>query len=75
MEKNIQTFTTLKIIIDRQRGYLGLVNTILLLSIVGFKWWFIFIIPFWILWAFLDWKYVFPAEKAINFQQILDKLK
>jgi len=75
MEKNFRIVATLKMAFDRQRGYLGIINTVLLLKIVGFEWWYLALIPIWVAWTIIDWCLIFPAERKIRFKEILESKK
>jgi hypothetical protein len=55
-----------KVLIDRQRNYVAILNFIMLLYLfidkIGFHWWFLLAIPLLIVWSFIDMKYILPRE-------------
>ena len=58
-----------KAILDRQRNYLSFANFLMLLFLfmqkIEIKWYYLFIIPLWFVWIFIDVKLIWPKE--INF--------
>jgi len=74
-----------KAIIDRQRGYMGMVNFIMIAYLffdrTGFEWWYIFALPIWIVFVWLDVKYIMPKEYKFvwdnnpAFQQLKEDMK
>jgi len=60
----------IKFIIERQRGYSGWINSVilfyLLINKTGLQWWYFLIIPFWLFWAWVDDRYIYPAERTYS---------
>ena len=56
----------IKAIVDRQRNYFGLFNFIMIAYLffdkVGWQWYYLLIIPFWFLWAYIDVTFIMPRE-------------
>lgn len=56
----------IKAIADRELTYLGRFNFIMIAYLfikdTGFKWWYLLIIPVWIIWIYIDLKYIMPGE-------------
>jgi hypothetical protein len=56
----------IKVIIDRQKQYIQLINFVMIgylfLETVGFHWWYLLILPLWVLVGWIDLKYVVPKE-------------
>jgi hypothetical protein len=56
----------LKAIFDRQRSYLTSLNFVMIsflfLKDAGWNWWYLLIIPFWIVFAYIDVRYILPKE-------------
>jgi len=62
-----------KFIFERQRGYLAILNTIILikmeLSNREFYWWYLLAIPGFILWAIIDLKIIYRQERSFSDEQ------
>jgi hypothetical protein len=58
----------IKFITERQRGYAGWLNTIILIWLffqkIEFKLWHLIFVPIYILFSWLDIKYIYPAERT-----------
>ena len=56
----------IKALIDRQRNYISILNFFMLAYLffekVGFKWYYLSIIPLFIVWAWIDATYIMPKE-------------
>jgi len=56
----------LKAIIDRELSYVSKFNFVMIgylfFKDVGFHWWYLFIIPLFLIWVFIDLKYIMPKE-------------
>lgn len=67
---------SIKIIYERQKSYLSIFNTIMLVTLVKFSWWvFVIVLLLLPLWAYLDWKFLFPAERRIRQKEMLIEIK
>ncbi len=55
-----------KVIIDRQRSYLGMANFFMLSYLfyreIGFEWYYLLVIPFSIIFMWFDVRYIMPKE-------------
>jgi hypothetical protein len=55
-----------KAIMDRQRNYLAFINFLMIgylfLQKTGFHWWYLLIIPAWIVFSYLDIRFIWPQE-------------
>lgn len=72
--KNTFTVTRiakLKIIYERQRGYLSIIIFINTMYLVGFKWWMLSFVPLLIVWTWYDWKYIWPEERKIRLKDAI----
>ncbi len=62
-----------KVIIDRQRGYMYILNSIMLTYLfykeIGFQWYYLLIIPCIIVFMWFDIKYVMPKEYEYMWSQ------
>lgn len=56
----------IKALIDRELSYVSKINFLMIAYIffkdVGWNWWYILIIPLFLIWVFIDVKYVMPKE-------------
>jgi hypothetical protein len=56
----------LKALLDRQRNYLSVINFLMIgylfFEKAGFHWWYLVIIPFWLLFVYLDARFIWPRE-------------
>jgi len=79
----LEFFVRLKVIIDRQRSYIVYINfsmiVYLFLEKIGYSLWYLLSIPFFILWTYVDMRYIWPREllriskKNPLTQKMLDK--
>ena len=55
-----------KAIIDRELGYIGRLNFVMIAYLfikdVGWHWWYLWSIPVFIVWVWIDLKYIMPDE-------------
>jgi len=55
-----------KAIADRELGYVSKLNFVMIAYLfikdVGFYWWYLLIIPIFIVWVWIDLKYIMPKE-------------
>lgn len=60
------TIGKLKALIDRQRGYLAIINFIMITSMfierIGWRWYYLLLLPMWGIFAYFDTKYIMPKE-------------
>ena len=58
----------IKFITERQRGYAGWINTVILVYLlfqkIVFHWWYLCFIPIFALFIWIDVKYIYPAERT-----------
>jgi len=56
----------LKAIFDREFGYISKLNFLMIVYIfvkeAGIHWWYILLIPLFLLWIYIDLKYIMPKE-------------
>jgi len=56
----------LKAIADRELGYIGRLNFVMIAYLfikdVGFHWWYLLVIPVFLIWIWIDLKYIMPKE-------------
>jgi len=56
----------LKVIVDRQKNYLSILNFIMIgylfIEKTGFKLWYLILIPILLIWGYIDIKYLLPEE-------------
>lgn len=62
-----------KFIFERQRGYLAILNTLILVKIYlegkAFQWWWLLAIPVFIIWTIFDIKVIYPQERSFSDEQ------
>ena len=56
----------LKVWSDRGRQYVSWLNFLMLIKLVGWEWWYLFIIPIGIVFMYIDIKHVYPEEVEYN---------
>ena len=58
----------IKFVTERQRGYFGWINTLILIFLlfqkISLKWWYLLLVPIYGLFIWLDIKYIYPAERT-----------
>ena len=58
----------IKSILDRQRVYASWGQFFMIVYIFiksqGWQWWYLLVIPGWVLWAWIDTKYILPSERS-----------
>jgi len=56
----------LKAVFDREMNYVSRLNFIMIAYLffkdVGFHWWYLLLIPFFLVWIYLDIKHIMPKE-------------
>lgn len=56
----------IKAIFDRQRSYLTSVNFLMISYLffkdTGWSWWYLLVIPFWLVFVYVDTRYILPKE-------------
>jgi hypothetical protein len=61
------TIGKLKALFDRQRGYLTVVNFLMIswmfFKDFHFKWYYLLILPLWIVFVYVDARYIIPSEQ------------
>lgn len=65
-----------KVQFDRGRAYLAILNSVMLISLVGWNWWYLVIIPFFFLFMWVDKIYIHPneAEYSMTRSESFNKL-
>jgi hypothetical protein len=62
-----------KFIFERQRGYLAIFNTIILVKMYlegkTFQWWWLLAIPLFIIWTVFDMKVIYRQERSYSDEQ------
>ena len=62
-----------KFIFERQRGYLAIFNTVILIKLFledkPFQWWWLLAIPLFVLWTILDMKVIYRQERSFSDEQ------
>ena len=73
VDKSLNAIADSKIIAERQRMYLTILNTCILVSIYidkfGIRWWYWLIIPVWIVFTWFDMKYILGREVDQRFKR------
>lgn len=75
----------IKAMIDRELTYFAKVNFLMIAYLffkdVGWNWWYLLAIPLFLIWTYIDLKYIFPQElkylhgKSPVFQELLKNKK
>ena len=56
----------IKAMMDRQRQYISMLNFLMLAYLffkeVGFQWWYLLVIPVWLIFVYIDLRYIMPSE-------------